>query len=300
MAVLASAHSMKIAAGVLHYKNWPEVRTTIDTLLGQTRPAEHLLVIDHASHDGSPGHIREAFPDVEVIEIDSNRGPIAGMNHVLRETLARSVDAVLLVTDDTRLEPDTLKTLVERLEARPSLGGVFALNAYPGDEGQTLIHHGGYIDSRTWHLKFSSEPGDVAEWSARAPHPVDWIEAPAMLFRATAAREAGPLNESFYYRDGETEFTIKMRSRGWELECVPAAVVHTDFGENSIYLNTRNHLEIVRRHAPARFLARELVRHSYLVARDVLNPRRRPSPDTWNRLRGLIDFTRRRWGPPPE
>ena len=120
-----------------------------------------------------------------------------------------------------------------------------------------------------------------------------------MVFRATAARETGPLNESFYHRDGETEFTIRMRSLGWELECVPAAVVHTDFGQNSIYLNTRNHLEIIRRHAPKRFLARELARVCYLVARDVVSLRRRPTPDTWNRLRGMIDFARRQLGPAP-
>jgi len=108
------------------------------------------------------------------------------------------------------------------------------------------------------------------------------------------------LNDAFYHRDGETEFTIRMRSLGWELECVPAAVVHTDFGKNSIYLNTRNHLEIVRRHAPTRFLARELGRACYLVARDVLSLRRRPTRDTWYRLRGLVDFARGHWGPPPE
>jgi GT2 family glycosyltransferase len=291
---------MKIAAGVLHYRHWPGVRATLDTLREQTRPPEHVVVIDHASGDGSAQHIREAYPEMEVMEITSNRGPIAGMNHVLRETLARPVDAVFILPDDAPLAPDVLERLAERLEERPSLGGVCALNVYPGEQGQTIIHHGGYIDRRTWHIKWSAEPGDVAAWTDRAPHLVDWIEAAGMLFRATAARQAGPFNESFFHRDGTAEFTIRMHSLGWELECVPAAVVHTDVGKDSTYLNTRNHLEIVRLHAPTRFLARELVRVCYLVVRDVLSLRRRPTRDTWYRLKGLIDFVRRHWGPAPE
>ena len=291
---------MKIAAGILHYRYWPGVRSTLDTLREQTCPQEHVVVVDHASGDGSAQEIREAYPEVEVVEITTNRGPIAGMNHVLRETLARPVDAVFILPDDAPMAPDVLKLLAERLEEKPSLGAVCALNVYPGDQGRPIIHHGGYIDRRTWHIKWSAEPGDVADWDGRPPHPVDWMEAAGMLFRSTAARQAGLFNESFYHRDGTAEYTMRMRSLGWELECVPAAVVHTDVGKNSIYLNTRNHLEIIRLHAPSRFLARELVRVFYLVGRDVFSVRRRPTPDTWNRLRGLIAFARRQWGPPPE
>jgi N-acetylglucosaminyl-diphospho-decaprenol L-rhamnosyltransferase len=163
-----------------------------------------------------------------------------------------------------------------------------------------MIHHGGYIDRRTWHTKFSSEPGDVDEWKRRDPIPVDWMEAAAMLFRIAAGRQAGGLHERFYHRDAETELTIRMGSLGWKFECVPAAVVYTDFGPDSIYLNTRNQLQIMRWHAPRRFLARELVRVGYLVALDVISPRRRATGDTWLRLRGAIDFARGRWGPPPK
>lgn len=291
---------MKIAAGVLHYRHWPGVRPTLDTLQAQTRPPDYIVLIDHASGDGSAQHIREAYPDVEVVEITTNRGPIAGMNHLLRETLARPADAIFLLPDDAPLAPDVLERLATRLEERPSLGGVCTLNVYPGDQGQPIIHHGGYIDTKTWHIKWSAEPGDVADWDSRAPHPVDWMEAAGMLFRSTAARQAGLFNESFYHRDGTAEFTMRMSSLGWDLECVPAAVVHTDVGKDSVYLNTRNHLEIIRLHAPPRFLAREVARTFYLVAGDVLSPRRRPTRDTWYRLKGLIDFTRRHFGPPPE
>jgi N-acetylglucosaminyl-diphospho-decaprenol L-rhamnosyltransferase len=233
------------------------------------------------------------------VEIPENRGPAVGMNHTLRETLARDVEAIFFLPDDARLAPDALERLAERFEEKPSLGAVCALNVYEGENGETMIHHGGYIDRRTWHLKFSGEPGDVAEWSNRPPHRVDYIEAAAMLFRSAAVRQAGPENDAFYHRDADTELTLRMAAAGWELECVPAAVVHTHFGKDNTYLNTRNHLQIIKWHAPRRFFVREIVRVCYLVVRDILSPRRRPTRDTWHRLRGLVDFTRGRWGPSP-
>jgi GT2 family glycosyltransferase len=294
------ANSMNLAVGVLHYRNPQGLGTTMESVRAQTRQPEHLLIVDHASQDGSLEQVKRDYPDVPVVEIATNRGPVAGVNHVLRELLARPVEAVLVLTDDVRLEPDVLEQLVQRLEEKPSLGALCPLNVYSDPTGRTMIHYGGYLDPRTWHTTFTGEPGDVADWTGRPPHSVDWIEAAAEMFRAEAARQAGPLTEAFYHRDGETELTIKMKALGWELECVPSAVAYTHFGRDSTYLNTRNHLHIIRKNAPKRFLVREMARVSYLVARDILSPRRRPDRDTWFRLRGLVDFATGRWGPPPE
>jgi rhamnopyranosyl-N-acetylglucosaminyl-diphospho-decaprenol beta-1,3/1,4-galactofuranosyltransferase len=122
---------MRVAAAVLHYQHWPGIRSTVDTLLSQTRRPDHVLVIEHGSGDDSAARIREAYPDVEVVEIQANRGPIAGNNHALRATLAKQVDAVLLMCDDSRLAPDALERLVERMEQQHSVGAVGPLVAYP-------------------------------------------------------------------------------------------------------------------------------------------------------------------------
>jgi rhamnopyranosyl-N-acetylglucosaminyl-diphospho-decaprenol beta-1,3/1,4-galactofuranosyltransferase len=100
------------------------VRETLDALLSQTRRPDHVLVIEHASGDDSAERIRAAYPDVEVVEIKTNRGQIAGNNHALRATLAKQVDAVLLMCDDSLLAPDALERLVERMGQKQSLGAV--------------------------------------------------------------------------------------------------------------------------------------------------------------------------------
>jgi GT2 family glycosyltransferase len=291
---------MRVAAAILHYRHWPGVGQAIDALLSQSRCPDHVLVIDHGSGDDSAERMRAAYPEVEVVEIQTNRGPTAGNNHALRATLAKQVDAVLLMCDDARLAPDALEHLVGRIEQKQSLGAVGPLVAYPGPEGRTMIHHGGYLDPRTRHVMFTGEPGEVSEWVGREAHCVDWVEVGVILFRAEAARQTGFFDEGMYYRGDQADYTLRMRALGWELECVPSAVAHQDIGPPIAYIDTRNQLRIIQRHAPLRYLIREIVRVGYLIGRDIIDPRQRADRDTWSRLRGLVDFAIGRWGPPPK
>jgi GT2 family glycosyltransferase len=291
---------MNVAVGVLHYRNWPGIRPTLDAVLAQTRPPEELVVLDHASGDGSAERIREAYPQVDVVEVEQNRGPVAGMKHAMRETLARPVDAIILLTDDARLEASALRHLVQRLEEKPSLGAVAPLTAYTHVDGETKVHYGGYVDERTRQIYFTAESGDPLNWPRREPYATDWLECGGILFRAAAARQTGELDETFYYRNAETDFTMRMKALGWGLECVPSAVLYADIGPGSTYLDTRNELRLMMRHAPRRFLVREVVRVAYLITRDVVNPKRRATRDTSLRLRGLIDFLMGRSGAAPK
>ena len=139
-------------------------------------------------------HILQAYPAVEVVEIHANRGPIAGNNHALQATLAKQVDAVLLMCDDSRSRRAPATRRADGARALPRRGATRRLPR-PGrtDDDPPL---GGYLDARTRHIIFTSEPGDVSTWVGRTPHSVDWVEGGVILFRAEAARQTGSLDEA--------------------------------------------------------------------------------------------------------
>lgn len=289
---------MKVAAGVLHYRFWPDVRTTLDALLAQTRAPDAILVVDHASGDGSADEIRAAYPDLELMELVENRGPTAGMNHLLRTLLARDVDAVLVLPHDLELAPDALAQLAARLEREPGLGAVGPLVAFK-DRRERVFYAGGYVRRHNWSLYFRDSPPEVSDWRDEPPHRVDFLELGGILLRAEAARGAGPLPDRFYYWMDDIDYTIRIGAQGWRLECVPAAVAWQDFSDPPPYLATRNTLGLIARNAPRRVLARELVRTAYWLVRDTVRPRAGSRADLRPRLRGLVDFCLNRWGQPP-
>jgi GT2 family glycosyltransferase len=290
---------MRVAAGVLHYRFWPDVRATLDGLLAQTRPADELFVLDHASGDRSADRIREAYPDLEVINAPVNRGPIAGLNQLLQELLRRETEAIFMVTHGSRFAPDALEHLAAHLESRPDLGAVGPILAFR-DDPERLYFGGGYIDRRTWHMELRDYPRALPEWRGQPPQDVDWLDSGSVLMRSEAARQAGYLREELYYHYDDPEYGMRLRSLGWKAQVVPAAVGWVTPGLRSPYIESRNRLGFVAWSAPRRVLARELVRVIYVVLRGYLRPRHSwDREEAWPRLRGLLDFCRGRWGPPP-
>jgi GT2 family glycosyltransferase len=289
---------MRIAAGVLHYRFWPGIRETLDGLLAQTRRPDQVVVVDHASDDGSSAQILAAYPDVELVDLTENRGPTAGMNQLLRALLATGADAVFMLPHDLRLAPDALQHLAARLEGEPTLGAAGPLVAHQFERDR-VFYAGGYVRRHNWALDFRDEPTAVSEWRGKPPHAVDFLELGGILIRAQAARAAGFLPESFYYWADDVDYTLRIGSLGWRLECVPAAVARQELGPPPPYLVTRNTLGLIARNAPRRYLARELIRTSYWLVRDLIRPQDGTRANLRPRFRGLCDFCLNRWGPPP-
>jgi GT2 family glycosyltransferase len=289
---------MKIGAGILHYRFWPEITRTIDGLLAQTRQPDHILVYEHASGDGSAERIRKAYPDIEVVEARDNRGPAAGENRMRKVLLERDFDAILNMPHDLELAPDALELLAARLEAEPGLGAVGPLIAQT-DDRERVFYAGGYIRRHNWSLEFRELPAELSAWQGRPPQVVDFLQTGGTLLRTSAARGVGENDERFYYWGDDVDYTLRLSSRGWRVECLPAAVGWQEFGDPPAYIATRNRLLLIARNAPTRFIARELARQLYLLGHDAISPPNGSRDDLWPRLRGVVDFCRGRLGPPP-
>jgi GT2 family glycosyltransferase len=291
---------MKVGAVVLHYRFWPEVRSTLRALLAQTRLPDRLMVIDNRSNDGSVPRLREAFPEVEVLEARGNLGYGAGMNLGMKHLLDCGMDAILLLTHECRLAPDALEALVSRLNERPTVGAVGPLLAYRS-EPTVVFSAGGEIDRSIWRARHFHEPRLVAEWVGRPPRDAEWLDGAAVLLRSDAVREAGLLDEDYFLYFEETEYLLKLRRLGWPVECVPAALAWQEPGIRPTYLWFRNRLRFLARTAPKRHVLREAGRLGASVVRNSLVANRSLSrAQIRDRRRALIHFLTRRWGPDPK
>lgn len=290
---------MKIGAGIYHYRRWPDVRGPIEALIAQTRKPDQIVVYDHASGDGSAERIREAYPDIEVVEAPDNRGQVAGENRVRRLLLERGFDAVYVAPDDLELAPDALERLEARLEEDPAVGAVGPLIAHPHDR-ERIFYAGGYVRRQNWSLEFREDPPRLSDWTGRPPQQVDFLQTGGMLMRSEVARQAGEMSEKYYYWMEDVDYTLRIGSLGWRVECLPAAVAWEEFGRPPRYIWTRNRLLLIARNAPKRFVAREVARQLYWIGRDTINPPNGSRDELWARFRGVTDFCLRRWGRPPE
>lgn len=271
---------MRIAAVVVHYRFWPQVRACLDTVAAQTQPAASVVVVDDASADGSPAAIRETYPSVHVLEQQHNAGYAAAVNAGI--AACPDADAVLVLSHETVLAPDAL----ERLAAALSQERV-------GVVGPTL----GLLDARdrTWSAggglgRRSSLPYHLQEPLSVAPYDVAWVDGAAFLVVRSVWEAVGGLDESYFLYVEEVDFMQRVVHAGWAVRVVPGARAWQRPGMTPPYLEARNVALWMFRTRRVRGLAVHVARQLMSAARAVRLPEQR-----WEaaaRLRGLADACR--------
>lgn len=78
-----------------------------------------VVLVDNASIDGSPSFVRERFPEVRVVDAGGNLGFAGGCNLGMRQSRS---DYVALVNNDTVVERDWLRALVEIAQSDTRIG----------------------------------------------------------------------------------------------------------------------------------------------------------------------------------
>ena len=284
---------MRLGAVLVLYRSWPGARKTVYALLSGTRPPDRVVVVDNASGDGSPDAIRALYPYFDVVEAMTNRGPAAAMNLGAERLVARGVDAVLLLTADCVLAPGALAALEARLAEAPDVGVVGPLLARASVPGE-VFSAGGTLDPRTWDPVHLREPRGVDDWRDADPQPREWLDGACLLVRAEALRQVGSFDEDYFHYFDDVDHHLRMREKGWGVECLPAAVAAQEPGPIRADLWVRNRLRFLTRHAPRPVVARELARQARAAAREVAKGEAERAA---GRAQGAALFVSRRWGP---
>ncbi|MCY4020968.1 MAG: glycosyltransferase [Chloroflexi bacterium] len=92
-----------------------------------------VIVVDNASIDGSAEMVRQAFPEVVLLEQTSNTWYCGGNNIGIKRATA---DYVLLLNPDTEVAPDALALMHRFLLENPNYAGVTGQLRYPDGEIQ--------------------------------------------------------------------------------------------------------------------------------------------------------------------
>jgi N-acetylglucosaminyl-diphospho-decaprenol L-rhamnosyltransferase len=185
-----------------------------------------LLVVDNGSSDGSPAYLeREGIPNVA---LPRNAGFAAAVNLGVARTAA---PAVLALNADTVLEPGCLQTLLDALQADPTLGGVqprilqledTADATAPVDAAR--LYSAGQALSRDGRA-FERGMGEAQQpWSAERRE-VFGVCGAACLLRRQLFDRLGGYDESYFAFYEDVDLNVRARIAGWRFEYVPEAVV---------------------------------------------------------------------------
>jgi GT2 family glycosyltransferase len=289
-----------VAIVIVNWNGWQDTLECLASLRRLTYPNVRVLVVDNASTNDSVARIREACPDVEIIEIDRNLGWAGGSNVGIRMAMAGGAAYIWLLNNDTVVDPQALAAMVERAEQDPRVGVVGSKICYDACP-QVLWSAGGEI--RWWQGGATRHRGQdhISGPEYEVARPVHYVTGCSLLTSFDVIRRVGLLPEEYYLYYEETEWCLRVWRAGLKVVYEPQSVVYHKVSRSSTaspalleYYLTRNRLLFVRRMCPwwLPLTLADTVR--WAIARRLWIR----DPDAWRmNLQGIMDFLRGRQGP---
>jgi GT2 family glycosyltransferase len=111
---VATVSKPGVSIVILNYNGEQYLRECLKSVLSQEGIDFETILVDNGSADDSLSFVRSAFPGIRIVENHKNLGFAAGNNRGVEE--ARG-EFVVLLNNDTKVEPNWLKELIEPLES---------------------------------------------------------------------------------------------------------------------------------------------------------------------------------------
>jgi GT2 family glycosyltransferase len=181
----------------------------------------HVTVVDNASTDGTAEMVAKRFPEATLIRNDRRLGFSANHNQVIGPAVDTEIARyVVVLNEDTELEPGSLATLVAHGDAHPRAGVIGP--AIFGSDGERQPSY--FRFPTVWvQLGWALMPG-------RTPRPYrgdGWLNGSCLLVRVAALREIGLLDDRFFIFFEDTDLSYRMLNAGWTSDLVEdARILH--------------------------------------------------------------------------
>jgi GT2 family glycosyltransferase len=295
--------SLRVAVVVLNFNRREDTLACLESVARSDWRSITTVLVDNASDEDIGAEVRSRFPDAVLVHNERNLGFAGGMNAGLARALGLGAEYVLLLNNDTVIDPSMIRLLVEASVARADAGIVSPLVLAQGAADRVLS--GGWeFDPRRGHPGRPVLAG-AGRTGLAGVREVVASSGEAMLVSAAVAEAVGPLDEALYLRLEDIDWSLRMRAHGRRNYTVLDAVLwHAvsassggDHSPLSAYYHTRNILTVCARHAP-RSTAGNLVREAEVLIANLAHTRRGRNPARNGRavLSGWRDYRRGRLG----
>jgi GT2 family glycosyltransferase len=245
--------SPRVTAVVLTYNAFDLTADCLRSLEAQDYPNLGVLLVDNASPDASGERLHRAFPDVPYLQVGENLGYAGGNNRGIERALADGCDHVLVINNDTLLEPDAVRRLVEVAEGTPDAGALGPKILY--DDDRSLIWFAGGEMRAHRAMGYHRMEGRVdRDPEGGRPEDVTFLTGCCMLVPAPVLRRVGAFQDDFFIYVEDVDFSLKLLRSGYRLLYVPSARIYhrcprlmAPPSVSAIEMGTRNRRRMARR-----------------------------------------------------
>ncbi len=208
----------------LNWNGIDDTRECLDSLAHLSYDNYRVLVVDNASKDDQATILAKEYPWCEVLPQDTNLGFTGGCNVGISAALGQGCEYVLLLNNDTTVEPDFLDKLVDFYTATSDAGAVGPLMTYY--DSDRVWFAGGRISIGTGFAVACGKGRGSQEYRRLAPYTTEYVAGCCLLVSAEVIAEVGEFDPAYFAYYEDSDWCYRMTMAGKQNYVVPDSVIY--------------------------------------------------------------------------
>ena len=254
----------RVSVIILNWNGLEHTTECLESLKKISYPNYEVIVVDNGSDGDDAELLRQRFGSyIRLIENDTNYGFTGGNNIGIRYALdSAELDCVLLLNNDTVVDPEFLGRMVETAQMDPAIGIVGAEICYYDVPDRLWsvwdridFWRGEPLDRRR---RRTERPDTRADESGvqSSPEVVDWATGCCLLIKKQVLEDIGLLDESYFIYWDDAEYCYRAKKAGYKtVYCSTANIWHKvgkaamEVPGLALYYGTRNRFWFMKEYA---------------------------------------------------
>jgi GT2 family glycosyltransferase len=251
-----------VAAVVLAHNGRDDTLRCLASLADARWAALTVIVVDNASRDGTAEAVHARYPEVHRLGQDENYGFAEGSNIGIRHALEAGAEYVLLLNNDTTIDPDAIAECVKVGQLHGDAGAICPI-IYFLQPPTTIWYAGATFNPHRANSGRMIGYREVDGGQLSSTRQTDRVSGAAVLIPSAVLGRVGLLDARLFFLYEDVDWSLRVRRAGYRIYVTPEAKVWhrvsaSAGGEHSAliaYYDTRNHVVVCERHGPLRGLA---------------------------------------------
>jgi hypothetical protein len=214
----------RVTTIILNWNGMVDTMECIESVRNLDYPDMRIVVVDNGSTDDSTTVMRQTYPSITLLESKRNLGFTGGNNLGIVKALEMGTDYVWLLNNDTVVDRDALRKMVQTIGNSPDVGIASPVIYFHDPPGQVQFC-GSYID---WERK------RIVKLKVGEPYPSNGVNVSlwgtALLIRRDVVERVGFLNDKYFAYHEDEDYCMRVARAGIRAIVVPEARV---FHKNS-------------------------------------------------------------------
>ncbi len=286
----------KVSIILVNLNQERHTRECIQSLQKLSYPTVEIILIDNGSIDGSGARIHEEFPSVLYKRLETNTGFAGGNNVGIQAALAHGAEYVMLLNNDTVVDPGCIQPLVDFDLANPDIGTQCGKIYFFSEANKIWFAGGSYSVERASSRHPGMHEPDNGQYDK--VDETDFATGCMMFIRRSVLEKVGLLDDSLFAYFEDTDWCLRARKLGYRIIYNPRSKIWHKISVTSkidspayLYLLMRNKILMVRKHGRPGLWPVYLPYFVYFYSRHILRMalKHRSALGTRAIITGLVD-----------